>query len=188
MVNANHAAAVPYGSCRPEGTPTPSGRRGVARLLGRDWHVAYPFLLPMAAVLLGFVAYPFFSAIWLSLTSKFIGAQGQFVGLANYRRLLLEPTFRNSVEVSTVYTIAAVRIKLVLGMIAALVLREALPPRNFWRMLLFLPWCVPVVINAYNWRWIYDDLSGVLSQTLLRWGLVDHYIFTSSGWPTRAWP
>jgi ABC-type molybdate transport system permease subunit len=89
----------------------------------------------------------------------------------------LEPTFRNSVKVSSVYTIAAVGIKLVFGMIAALVLREALPPRNFWRMLLFLPWCVPVVINAYTWRWIYDDLSGVLSQSLLRWGLTDHYIF-----------
>ena len=152
-------------------------RRALRQRLGRDWAVAYPFMLPMLAVLVGLVAYPFVSAIWLSLTSKFIGGQGQFIGLGNYRRLVLDPTFQKSVEVSTVYTVGAVVIKLVLGMVAALVLREALPPRNFWRMLLFLPWCVPVVINAYTWRWIYDDLSGILSQTLLRWGLADHYIF-----------
>ncbi len=46
------------------------------RLLGRDWSIAYPFLLPVLAVLLGLVAYPFFSAIWLNVTSTTIGSQG----------------------------------------------------------------------------------------------------------------
>ena len=146
------------------------------RLLGRDWSIAYPFLLPMLAVLIGLVAYPFFSAIWLSLTSTTIGSPGNFIGLANYAHLLNDRVFANSVFVSLVYTISAVGLKFLVGLLAALVLNEALPPKNLWRMLLFLPWSVPVVINAYTWRWIYDDLSGVLSQTLIQWGLTDRYI------------
>lgn len=148
----------------------------VRRLLGRDWLVSYLFILPMLVVLLGFVAYPFSSAIWLSLTSKMIGGEGRFIGLANYRRLLGDTAFRDSVVSSAIYTFSSVGLKFILGLVAALVLNEALPPKNFWRMLLFLPWCVPVVINAYTWRWIYDDLCGVLSQTLLQLGLTDQYI------------
>ena len=105
-----------------------------------------------------------------------IGGEGRFIGLANYRKLLGDTTFRDSVMSSAIYTFSSVGFKFLLGLLAALVLNEALPPKNFWRMLLFLPWCVPVVINAYTWRWIYDDLCGVLSQTLIQLGLTEHYI------------
>ncbi len=136
----------------------------------------YLFLLPMLAVLVGLVAYPCVSAIWLSLTSKMIGGQGTFIGLANYRKLLSDQAFHNSIRVSIIYTVTAVALKFMVGLTAAVVLNEGLRPKNLWRMLLFLPWSVPIVINAYTWRWIYDDLSGVLSQTLIEWGLADHYI------------
>ncbi|MCL4466772.1 MAG: sugar ABC transporter permease [Chloroflexi bacterium] len=154
-----------------------SRRQGVARLLGRDWAGGFLFSLPMLIVLFGFVAYPFFSAIWLSMTNKMIGTEGVFVGLANYQKLLASTDFRQIALNSGVYTFGSVAVKLVVGMTAAVVLHEGLRPRNLWRMLLFLPWSIPVVIGAYTWRWIYDDLSGVLSQTLIQTGLVDHYIY-----------
>jgi len=151
-------------------------RPGLQRVLGRDWVGGYLFLLPMLVVLLGFVAFPFFSAIWLSLHSKLIGGEATFVGLANYQRLLGDRAFLNAAWNSVIYTGFGVGLKLVVGLVAALVLNQALKPRNLWRMLLFLPWSIPVVVSAYTWRWIYDDLSGVLSQTLIQIGLVDHYI------------
>ncbi len=148
----------------------------VAHVMGRDWALSYLFLLPMLAVLLGLIAYPFFSAIWLSMNSKMIGGEGHFIGLANYQKLLGNVQFHSAALNSAIYTLAGVGIKLIVGMIAALALNEALRPVSLWRMLLFLPWSIPVVISAYTWRWIYDDLSGVLSQTLLQVGLADHYI------------
>ena len=146
------------------------------RALGRDWVGGYLFCAPMLAVLFGFVAYPFFSAIWLSLHAKLIGGEARFIGLANYQRLLTDQAFLNAAWNSFVYTFFGVGLKLIVGLVAALVLHQALRPKNLWRMLLFLPWSIPVVIGAYTWRWIYDDLSGVLSQTLIQIGLVDHYI------------
>jgi len=156
--------------------PLNRAREQQVHYLGRDWRIGFLFLLPIMAVLLGLVAYPFVSAIWLSFTSTTIGQQGTFVGLANYYKLLTDPIFLNSVRVSFVYTGSSVLLKFLVGLMAALVLNESLPPKNLWRMLLFLPWSVPIVINAYTWRWIYDDLSGVLSQTLIQWGWTDHYI------------
>jgi len=152
-------------------------RKGLANYLGRDWAGGYLFSLPMLVILIGFVAYPFFSAIWLSMNFKMIGGEARFIGLANYQKLLSSAEFQQVMWNSGVYTFGAVAIKIVVGMAAALVLNEGLKPRNLWRMLLFLPWSIPVVISAYTWRWIYDDLSGVLSQTLLQLGLTDQYIY-----------
>ncbi|MHB1414123.1 MAG: carbohydrate ABC transporter permease [Chloroflexota bacterium] len=148
----------------------------MGRYLGRDWAGGYLFLLPMLIILVGFIAYPFLSAIWLSLNYKMVGSEAHFVGLANYQKLLGDMAFRNAAWNSLIYTGFAVAIKVVVGMAAALVLHEGIKPKNLWRMLLFLPWSIPVVIGAYTWRWIYDDLSGVLSQTLIQTGLVDQYI------------
>ncbi len=130
------------------------------RALGRDWRLAWLFLLPLTVVLVGLIAYPFVSAIVLSLQHKVIGGPATWVGLGNYRDLLVGKqygeVFRNSVWVSFVYTATAVVVKLSLGMCMALLLNEAFRGRMLMRALLFLPWAMPTLITALTWRWIYD--------------------------------
>lgn len=151
-------------------------KSGLARVLGRDWLVATPFVLPMIVVLVGFIAYPFLSAIWLSLNTKMVGGQATFVGLANYQKLLGDPAFQRVATTSGIYTFFGVGLKFVVGLTAALVLHEALRPKNLWRMLLFLPWSIPVVIGAYTWRWLFDDMSGILSLSLINLGVTKDYV------------
>lgn len=151
-------------------------RRGAARYLGQDWVAGYLFTVPVFIILLGFVAYPFFSAIQLSTTNTMLGGVGQFVGLNNYIYLLGNQRFQTAALNSGILTVSAVGLKLLLGMVVALVLNQALKPKMLWRMLFFLPWSIPVVISAYNWRWIYDDLVGILSLTLIQVGLTEDYI------------
>lgn len=140
-----------------EATPR---RSQVARFLGRDWRIAWIFLLPLLAVLIGLVAYPFVSGIVLSLQHKVVGQAATWVGLRNYRELLAgdqyASSFWNSVRVSVLYTGAAVGVKLVLGMAMALLLNEQFRGRTLMRAVLFLPWAVPTIIVALTWRWIYD--------------------------------
>ena len=151
-------------------------RKGIARYLGADWLAGYTFTLPVFVILLGFVAYPFFSAIYMSMTNTMLGGQGQFVGINNYVYLLGNKLFQTAALNSGILTVSAVGLKLVIGMIVALVLNQALRPKMLWRMLFFLPWSIPVVISAYNWRWLYDDLVGILSLTLMQVGLTDDYV------------
>ena len=47
---------------------------------------------------------------------------------------------------------------------------------NFFRTLLFVPWAVPIVIVALNWRWIFDDLSGFLNNFLITFHLTSNII------------
>ena len=39
------------------------------KILGRDWKVAIPFVLPMVIIMVGLIVYPFINAITLSTTS-----------------------------------------------------------------------------------------------------------------------
>jgi multiple sugar transport system permease protein len=41
---------------------------------------------------------------------------------------------------------------------------------------LLIPWAIPTVISALNWRWIYDDASGLINNVLVRLNLVSESI------------
>ena len=138
------------------------------RVLGRDWLLAWLFLLPLTLVLLGLIAYPFIAAIVLSLQHKVVGGPATWVGLRNYQDLLFgkqySGVFRKSVWVSALYTGVAVVCKVILGMCMALLLNEKFRGRMFMRAVLFLPWAMPTLITALTWRWIYYGTpSGLLN-------------------------
>jgi len=141
--------------------------RRASRALRREGQLAYALLTPTLLVVLFLVAYPFCAAIYLSVQDKMVGAPGRWVGLANYVELFRDDVFLRTAWNSLVYTAVAVALKFVLGLTMALVLDQERPFNNFFRTLLFVPWAVPVVIVALNWRWIFDDLSGFLNNFLI---------------------
>lgn len=147
--------------------PAVPARRRTSLTLRREARLAYAILTPSLLVVLGLVAYPFFAAIWLSLQNKMIGAPGRFIGLQNYVELFRDEVFLRTAYNSVVYTGVAVGLKFVLGLTMALILDQERRFNNVFRTLLFVPWAVPVVIVALNWRWIYDDLSGFLNNFLI---------------------
>jgi multiple sugar transport system permease protein len=149
------------------GAPALPTRRGRSLTLRREATLAYWILSPTLLVILFCVAYPFFSAIYLSLHTKLVGAPARFVGLANYLELFRDEVFLRTAWNSVVYTVVGVGIKFVIGLAMALILDQQRRFNNIFRTLLFVPWAVPVVIVALNWRWIYDDLSGFLNNFLI---------------------
>jgi len=145
------------------------GRASLA--LRRERQLAYALLTPTLLVILFLVAYPFCAAIALSLQDKMVGSPGRWVGLANYTELFRDEVFLRTAWNSVVYTIVAVALKFVLGLTMALILDQERRFNNFFRTLLFVPWAVPVIIVALNWRWIFDDLSGFLNNFLITFHL-----------------
>jgi multiple sugar transport system permease protein len=147
--------------------------------LGRDWQLGYLLALPIIIVIFGLIAYPLGYSIWLSMNEIKLGGQGTFVGFGNYYKLLFDTnarihdTFLNSVQVSLVYTGGALLGKAILGMVTALILHANIVGRNLWRALLFLPWSVPAVVSALSWRWMYNDINGVINTMLTRLGLIE---------------
>ena len=148
----------------------------VWRFILRDRTLGYLFLLPALLVILGLVAYPFVSAVLLTFQQKTAGAPGKFIGLDNYRELLNMEVFWRTVFNTIFYTGFAVAVKFVFGLSMALVLNQERLGNNFFRSFLLIPWAIPTVISALNWRWIYDDASGLINNVLVRLELIDETI------------
>jgi multiple sugar transport system permease protein len=148
----------------------------VSRFFNRDRTIAYLFLIPAVLVILGLVAYPFLSAVLLTFQQKTAGAPGKYIGLNNYRELLNYEVFYRTIFNTLLYTGLGVSLKFVFGLSMALVLNQERLFNNFFRSFLLLPWAIPTVISALNWRWIYDDASGLINNVLVRLELVEESI------------
>lgn len=146
-------------------------RRTWRTLLGRDFALGYALLAPLILILFLLLAYPIGMALWITLQEKTIGLPGKFIGLKNYQDLLTnDPFFWQVVRNGFIFTIGSVALKLVVGMIMALVLNQPIVWRSFFRGLLLMPWVAPTVVTALSWRWILD-LTGVLNLMLRGLGL-----------------
>src|SRR2546427_7694027 len=162
--------------------PLPSSRRrfgwgdGVQRFLLLDRTLGYLFLFPAVLVILGLVAYPFASAIVMTFQAKTAGAPGRFIGLDNYRELLQSEQFLRTVVNTVVYTAVGVGVEFLLGLSMALVLNQERFCNNLFRSFLLIPWAIPTVMSALNWRWIFDDASGLINNVLVRLNLIDETI------------
>src|SRR6185436_12643826 len=95
---ADRPGVVPVGSAdvRPR-------RRSLT--LKREGRLAYALLTPTFLVILFMVGYPFFSALYLSLQDKMVGAPGRWVGVANYLELFRDEVFLRTAWNSVVYTV-----------------------------------------------------------------------------------
>src|SRR5947209_8315607 len=77
------------------------------RVKGNRAWLSFWFMLPAAAFLILFLAYPLGLGIWLSFTDARIGRSGVFIGLENYEWLLDDSVFWISVFNTLLYTVVA---------------------------------------------------------------------------------
>jgi len=138
----------------------------------RERLLGYALIAPVAIFLGGLVAYPFLSAIYLSLTEKTVGYPAHFVGLKNYGALLESGRFRIVAWNSAAFTVGSIVVKLVIGMAMALALHNVVRGNQFIRGILLLPWVIPTVVIALTWKWLMDLFRGLINVALIDVGAV----------------
>ncbi|KAA0076224.1 sugar ABC transporter permease [Tardiphaga sp. P9-11] len=143
--------------------------------INRNW-LAMWFMLPAAAFLILFLAYPLFLGVWMSFTDDRIGRGGVFVGLENYEWLRDDSIFWLSVFNTLLYTIVASAIKFAVGLYLALLLNRHMPFKALIRAAVLIPFIVPTVLSAIAFWWIYDSQFSIISWSLIKMGLIDHNI------------
>ncbi|HJR05167.1 MAG TPA: sugar ABC transporter permease [Methylomirabilota bacterium] len=144
----------------------------------REAGTALLFLLPLLVLVVSLIVYPVYRAVWLSLTDKLVGYPERFVGLKNYVYLAGDDTFHQVIRNSFVFTVVSVGLKVVTGVLMALVLNNVIRGRNFFRGLFLLPWITSTVIIALTWRWMFDAFPGrgFFNSVLLDLGLLSRPI------------
>ena len=166
--------------------PAVGRRRLAVRLLDDRHFLGAVFMLPAAAILLLFLAYPLGLGFWLGLTDTPIGEPGRFIGLANFVSLAHDSVFWLSVFNTLFYTVVASFFKFFLGLYLALLLNRRLPFKSLLRAIVLLPFVVPTVLSAIAFWWIYDPQFSIVSWALIQLGIIDHYIdFLGQPWHAR---
>ncbi len=153
---------------------SPRLSRHLKAVLGRDWKVAIPFVLPMVVIMVGLILWPIIDAIILSTTSlNFITGETVYVGLGNYVRLLSSSDYELAIRNTLQFTLWSLSLKIVTGMIIALILNSRLPYRNILSGIMLLPWIVPEIVTALAWKSIFDPIFGGLNPILLGLGVIE---------------
>ncbi len=149
-------------------------RKRVRSILGKDWNVAYPFVLPMVIIMVGLILWPFIEAIRLSGTAlNFLTGETSWVGFRNYARLPGNSDYILSMGNTLTFTFWSLLFKFIVGMTIAMILNSRLPYRNLLSGIMLLPWIVPEIVTALTWKSIYDPLFGSLNPILLGLGIID---------------
>ena len=142
-----------------------------------------------ALVFLLVIAYlPIAYAVMLSFFKKnAFNPTMKWVGFANYRYILEEPELWNAFWRSVVFTLGAVGLQLVWGLVAALLLNRAFRGLNFVRSLFVLPYLLPSIVVALVFQWLLSQEYGVVNQVLMQTGVVTHPINFFGGLATAMW-
>ncbi len=143
--------------------------------VNRDW-LGFWFMLPAAGFLILFLAYPLGLGVWMSFTDTRIGRTGAFIGLENYQWLSDDSIFWLSVFNTLLYTSIASIFKFAIGLYLAILLNEHLPFKAMIRAAVLIPFIVPTVLSALAFWWIFDAQFSIISWSLKKMGLIDHYI------------
>jgi len=138
-----------------------------------DRVLGYMLLLPLIIWIFMVVAYPLGATIWLSFTNQTVAAsEANFIGLANYKRLIFEPAFHTALKNSAIWTFGNAIVQIILGYTVALLLNYPLRRSRFVEPVILLPWIIPTVTMALMWRWMFDASSGVINYILKEFQLI----------------
>lgn len=152
---------------RAEPTAERRAQSRVARANRRDTLISLAYLSPAAAVVILLMALPLISVAADSFTDRsFISPVAEWVGLENYVELLSDSGFWFTWGRTLVWTFVSLAGQIIIGLGLALLLNRKMRGRGLFRALFLLPWVTPVVVVALIWKWMLNDLYGVINGLL----------------------
>jgi len=138
----------------------------VLRKQPRSAALGYALLAPSLFGVVTFLLLPLLVVVWLSLYRWDLLGPLRYVGMANWRSVLADSDFGNSLIVTAVFVAIVVPAQTVLGLLTASMLARRLPGTAGFRALYVLPWiCAPLAI-AVLWRWILAPTDGAVAAML----------------------
>jgi multiple sugar transport system permease protein len=140
------------------------------------------FGIPGMVVVSAMLFYPLGYALYYSFFSYTLGTAPEFVGFANYLRVLRDSGFRHSLLVSLYFTIGVVSLQFVLGLIIALLLDRIKFGRRFFAVVVFIPVMITPAATGLIFRWMFVPQWGVINQALQGLAIKPPDWFNSAVW------
>ena len=138
----------------------------------------YLFLLPAGLLLIVFFFIPFFQTVVLSFQDYTNNIYApEFAGLQNYIELFKNPIFYKVMLNTLIYLVVAVPVLAIVPLFLAILLNQKIRGITLYKILIYLPVIVSIVVAAIAFKWLYAD-QGILNYIVTSLG------FNSIGWLT----
>ena len=145
-------------------------------LLHSIWkaRMAYLFLSPLFILLAIFSYYPPISGIYHSFFDWDAVGTATFIGLDNYRELIRDSVFINSIGTMAKLNIPRLIISIVVPFIMAELIFAVKNARTkyIYRVAILLPMVAPGVVLTLIWQFIYDPHNGLATAIVRFIGLI----------------
>lgn len=136
---------------------------------------AWLFIIPSVILISALVFYPMIQAFFTSLQTG-IGANMEFAGLANYKRLLTDTTFRKALFNTFLYLIVQVPVMIILALIISTLLNDKkLKAKGFFRTAIFLPCITSLVAYSIVFKSLFAN-DGFVNSMLMNMHLIQEPI------------
>ncbi len=136
----------------------------------RQFVPAYLMVAPTVILFLVFMAYPilfvFYSSFvdWNGITSL---SAAPWVGLANYQKLVTDPTWWMAVRNTVLYAIIKLVIELPLALLIALILNTNLRGRTIFRTIGFMPVITSIAVVSLAFTFFFAPTGGAFNDLLV---------------------
>lgn len=150
-------------------------RRAAARVAARRGTLrGWLFSLPALVAYSAFVIYPLILGIQYSFYKWNGVGPSEWVGLANYIRVLTDETLLGSIGNAFILIAFFTIIPVSSGLVLATLIRSMKPGpfSSFAQTILFLPQIIPLAAAGIAWSWMYAQ-TGAVNQLLSAVGLGD---------------
>jgi ABC-type polysaccharide transport system permease subunit len=127
--------------------------------------------VPTIGLLLLLSIVPLLFSLGISLFNYSIGAKPIWLGLGNYANMFTDPQFWLATKVTVQFTVAAVSIEVVLGILLGFVMNQRFTGMGIVRLIVFLPMMLAPFVVGLFWRFMFDQTFGVIDYLLTRVGL-----------------
>lgn len=137
----------------------------------RHLHILFP--LPAVTFVVVMMLFPVLYTFFLSFTNWNLtsGMPLTVVFLRSYQRIIQEPRFIAALGRTFSFTLMAVSVETVLGMIIALILNREFKGKGLAKLIMLLPLVSTPVAIGIVWNLFYDPTIGLANFVLTRLGL-----------------
>ena len=145
-------------------------------LLERQKRLAWYLIVPAVFVVFLVIGYPLIQVLVYSFMKyKLDGVTPpSFAGIDNYLFIFSDSDFWHAVWITLIFTFFSVTIESVLGLTVALVANSNFKGRTFLRVAILIPWAIPTVVSSQIWRWMFNDIYGVVNVILANLHIIPH--------------
>ena len=176
VLHTEHDQGVDQARSAPAARPADARRSDDAVVGRRHRNVAalgaYPywFYLP-AAIIFGVIfVLPTLLSFYYSLT-RWTLFETEFIGLDNFFQFTREPSLTNGLRNTFVYAIVTSGLKVVLGLLLAVLLTSSIRARNVLRAVVFFPVLVSTVAVGITFAVLMHPSRGLINTTLAAVGI-----------------